>query len=223
MNLELTSIAKTFGSADATVDAVKDATVTFPAGSYSTISGRSGSGKSTLLSILGLLESPSAGSYRVGNQPVVHMDDRERSSLRATTFGFILQDFLLLPNKSAVKNVEMPMEFGREPRNNWSERAAELLDRVGLSHRTNSSPTSLSGGEKQRVCIARALANDPSVLLADEPTGNLDTSNRDSIMRLLEQLNEDGMTLIIVTHDPELVKRSENKLVMKDGQLTPQN
>lgn len=191
-------------------------------GSYVTISGRSGSGKSTLLSIIGCVDTPTAGHYRLAGNDISNLPDANLSRLRARHFGFVFQSFHLLPELTAEENVMAPMRYGPYSKEAWHERAQELLRQVGLQERSRHKPYELSGGEQQRIAIARALANDPEVLLADEPTGNLDVNTRDSIVELLEDQYERGKTVLIVTHDEHLERRAKTRYRLEDGRLTRQ-
>jgi ABC-type lipoprotein export system ATPase subunit len=215
--IELRGVTKRYGQGQAAVQALTDVSLAVPAGSYVAVTGRSGSGKSTLLSIVGCLERPTSGEYRLLGQPITRAPDRELSRLRAQSFGFVFQAFHLLPEKSVLDNVTLPLRYGRLPKAAWRRRARELLGQVGLAERMDSRPSQLSGGEQQRVAIARALANDPKVLLADEPTGNLDSHTRDEIIALLEAEHARGKTLLIVTHDAELAARAQVRLALRDG------
>lgn len=204
---------------DGHVNAVKDISFGIRPGEYIAIIGPSGSGKSTLLNLLGALDRPQLGEIYFRGHPLSHWPSLD--DYRVRQIGFVFQSFLLLPTLTAAENVQVPMFEG--PRRSPRERAAqalELLNSVGLGHRTHHLPTHLSVGERQRVAIARALANDPVLLLADEPTGNLDSVNAASILDLFDHLHRDrGLTLVIVTHSPEVAERAERILVVRDGQL----
>ncbi|MFT3862131.1 ABC transporter ATP-binding protein [Micropruina sp.] len=189
------------------------------AGDYLAVTGPSGSGKSTLLNVVGLLDRPTAGSVRVAGQSVDGIADHLRSAIRGSTIGFIFQAFHLLGSRTATENVELGMMYRSIPRAERRNRARSALARVGLEHRMNARPATLSGGERQRVAIARALASDVQLLLADEPTGNLDSATGDRILALFEELHTDGLTLVVVTHSPEVARRAERRLVMMDGIL----
>lgn len=184
------------------------------------IMGPSGSGKSTMLHMLGLLDRPSSGEIIAGGKNAASLDDTSLAALRGQTIGFVFQFFFLVPTLTALENVELPMIF-----NGWSEedrrkRASELLEKVGLSNRENHMPSELSGGQRQRVAIARALANDPDIILADEPTGNLDSKSGEEIMRLFTDLHKkECKTIVTVTHDPSLVKHAERVIRLKDGRI----
>ena len=186
-------------------------------GEYISIMGPSGSGKSTLMHILGCLETPTAGTYILDGQEVHSLDDAEMARIRRTKIGFVFQNFYLLPRMSALDNVALPMVYAGVPLAERRKRAEEILARVGLGDRIKHKPSELSGGERQRVAIGRALANDPEILLADEPTGNLDTRTGAEIMGLFKELHRAGKTVIVVTHDPEIAKRAERIVRIRDG------
>jgi putative ABC transport system ATP-binding protein len=217
--IELQGVSKRYGQGQAAAVALAGVSLTLPEGCYVAITGRSGSGKSTLLSIIGCLERPSAGEYRLFGESMTRAGDRELSRLRAQRFGFVFQAFHLLPERSALDNVTLPLRYSRLPKGEWRRRGLELLGRVGLAERAAARPNQLSGGQQQRVAIARALANDPAVLLADEPTGNLDSHTRDEIIALLEAEHARGKTLVVVTHDAELAARAELRLELRDGSV----
>ncbi len=217
--IELREVTKTYPARAKPVEALREIDLLLERGSYTALIGRSGSGKSTLLAVLGLVEGPSDGSYLLDGEDTMGLSDAKLSHLRARTFGFVFQDFHLLPNRRAWQNVAFPMQFTEMPRSERRPRATSLLERVGLGDKMSAFPTELSGGEQQRVAIARALANRPSVLLADEPTGNLDTITRDAILDLLSELHEAGATLVVATHDAEVAKRAQRVIELCDGRL----
>lgn len=184
------------------------------------IVGASGSGKSTLMNIIGLLDRPTAGSYLLSGEDVSGLDDDALAGLRSRKIGFVFQNFNLIGRISAKANVELPMMYAGMPSRERSERAAELLAQVGMAERMEHSPAELSGGQRQRVAIARALANDPDLILADEPTGALDTATGDMVMELFHELHQErGTTIAVITHNPELADECERTLVMRDGVL----
>jgi putative ABC transport system ATP-binding protein len=202
------------------VRALRDVDLTIPDGDYISIMGPSGSGKSTLLNMIGCLDRPTAGTYELDGESVGTLEDRALARIRGRKIGFVFQVFHLVPRLTAAANVELPMLLaGIEPRVRV-ERAARMLDAVGLADRAHHKPQELSGGERQRVAIARAIVMGPSVLLADEPTGNLDSASGSEIVSLLESMNAEGLTLIIVTHDPNVGQRARRRLYMMDGVLT---
>jgi putative ABC transport system ATP-binding protein len=201
-----------------TVPALRGVTFTIDAGDYVAIIGPSGSGKSTLMHLLGGLDRPTAGSLRIGGRDVAGLDPQALAKLRNETIGFVFQSFHLLARTTAVDNVALPLVYRGMRAGERRRRAVAMLERVGLGHRLDHRPNQLSGGEQQRVAIARALVTDPQVLLADEPTGNLDTHNGQAVLALLETLNrEQGVALVVVTHDHEVADRANRKIVMRDG------
>ncbi|MBI3550825.1 MAG: ABC transporter ATP-binding protein [Elusimicrobia bacterium] len=199
--------------------ALKGVSFEIKKGQFAAIMGPSGCGKSTLLNILGLLDRPTKGHYRLDGADVSHMGDRERTLLRRSSIGFVFQAFNLLPRLSALDNVCLPMTYAGASRPEREERARKLLTRVGLGHKTKHTPLELSGGERQRVGIARALSNNPRILLADEPTGNLDSKSSVEILALFHELHKEGMTIILVTHDANIAGGAQRVLHIKDGQL----
>jgi len=188
-------------------------------GEFVAIMGPSGSGKSTLLHILGCLDRPSEGLYKLDGVEVQGLSDEELAKIRRHKVGFVFQNFYLLPRQSALENVELPMVYAEVPPKERRRRARELLERVGLGDRLHHKPSELSGGERQRVAIARALANGPKLLLADEPTGNLDTKTGREILKLFKELWREGATIILVTHDPEVAAEAERLVRIRDGVL----
>ncbi|WP_381797034.1 ABC transporter ATP-binding protein [Streptomyces niveus] len=188
-------------------------------GEYVTVVGPSGSGKSTFLNIAGLIDVPTSGRYLIDGVDTASLREAERTSVRGRRIGFVFQSFHLLPHRSALENVQLAMVYNSVPRAGRRGRARDVLARVGLGHRGDSLPTRLSGGERQRVAIARALVARPSLLLCDEPTGNLDSATADSILALLDDLHSEGMTIVVITHDPSVAGRGERTLSIKDGVL----
>ncbi len=188
-------------------------------GDFVDIMGPSGCGKSTLLNILGLLDHPTSGRYHLEGKDVAHQSDLERTLLRRSTIGMVFQAFNLLPRFTAAENVCLPMAYSGVPRDEQMERSQTLLKRVGLECKGNNTPLELSGGEKQRVGIARALSNHPAILLADEPTGNLDSGSSKEILKLFTDLHQEGMTIILVTHDSNIAASAERIILIKDGKL----
>lgn len=216
--IQLENIAKTYDrTGGGSVQALKSVTFTISAGEFVAIRGTSGSGKSTLLNILGCLDRPTSGSYRLGGEDVARHSDQQLSRIRNSKIGFVFQAFNLLPRTTALENVEIPMVY----RDGHVERpkAIAALDRVGLAGRARHYSTELSGGEQQRVAIARALINDPVLVLADEPTGNLDRKAGQEIMHLLRELHLDGRTILLVTHDDEVAAYATRELRLQDGQI----
>ncbi|MFI7388351.1 ABC transporter ATP-binding protein [Streptomyces sp. NPDC049813] len=191
-------------------------------GDFVTVVGPSGSGKSTFLNIAGLLDAPTHGTYLLDGHDTGALSDADRTALRGRRIGFVFQAFHLLPHRSALENVALAMVYNGVPRAERAPRARDALLRVGLGHRLDSLPTRLSGGERQRVAIARALAASPSLLLCDEPTGNLDTVNAGAVLGLLDELHADGMTILLITHDPEVAARGARTVAIRDGVLREQ-
>jgi putative ABC transport system ATP-binding protein len=215
--IRLDGISKTYSRGGLPVTALRDATLEIAAGDFVVIRGVSGSGKSTLLNILGCLDSPSTGTYRLDGEDVSHKSDPELSHVRSRKIGFIFQSFNLLPRTTAIENVELPMIYADQAISR--ERAVRALERVGLSHREGHFATELSGGEQQRVAIARSLINNPALILADEPTGNLDEDAGEGVMRILQTLNEEGRTIVLVTHDDAVAAHAHRVLLIRDGVL----
>ena len=206
-------------SADVSVEALRGVNLTVEAGDYLAIMGPSGSGKSTLLNLMGCLDRPTGGQYMLGGEDVSRLSDAALSEVRGQRIGFVFQSFNLIPQLAALDNIEVPLFYQGIQRRVRRKRAAELADRVGLGARARHRPTELSGGEQQRVAIARALANDPLILLADEPTGNLDSRTGNDILDLFDDLAERGRTLIVVTHDPQVGERTHRIVRMADGKV----
>ena len=217
--VEADRVSRVFPMAAGPVTAVNDVTLRVGAGEYVAIQGPSGCGKSTLLHILGCVETASAGTLRFGGDDVARLSDRQRSLLRLGHIGFVFQRFFLLPMLTAAENVELPQSESGAAKADRRRRTAELLEYVGLAARAAHRPSELSGGEMQRVAIARALANRPRLLLADEPTGELDRATGDQITALLDRVNADGTALVIVTHDPALAARARRVVTMRDGRV----
>jgi putative ABC transport system ATP-binding protein len=215
--IELTGLSRTYLVGDRPVHALRDVTLTVPDGDYLSVMGPSGSGKSTLLNVLGCLDRPDAGSYRLDGREVARLTDAELTLVRRHRIGFVFQTFHLVPRLSALGNVELPMIFAGVEKAERAERAKKALDAVGLSPRAEHRPEQLSGGERQRVAIARAVVMGPSILLADEPTGNLDTASGGEIVRLLESMNTGGLTLVVVTHAPAIGGRARHRVRLVDG------
>jgi putative ABC transport system ATP-binding protein len=217
--VEARGVTRTFPMPAGPVVAVRDLNVTIAAGELVSICGPSGCGKSTLLHIFGCVDAPSQGQMLVDGVDVSSLSDAERSAIRLSKIGFVFQRFFLLPMLTAAENVELPQAEAGRPRAERRSRTLELLDYVGLAHRAHHRPSQLSGGEAQRVAIARALANRPRLLLADEPTGELDQATGQQIVSLFERVHADGTTVVVVTHDPAIAARSPRVLWMRDGRL----
>jgi len=217
--VEARGVTRSFPMPAGPVVAVRDLTVSIAAGELVAICGPSGCGKSTLLHMLGCVDAPSQGQMLVDGVDVSTLGDAERSAIRLSKIGFVFQRFFLLPMLTAAENVELPQAEAGAPRVDRRKRTMELLDYVGLAHRAHHRPSQLSGGEAQRVAIARALANRPRLLLADEPTGELDQATGQQIVGLFERVHADGTTVVVVTHDPAIAARSPRVLLMRDGRL----
>ncbi len=218
MIIDVKNLEKTYYRGDGTpVPALRDVSFSIARGEFVTIRGKSGSGKSSLLNILGCLDTPTAGTYLLDGEDVSAYDDRERSRVRSRKLGFVFQSFNLLPRTTALENVEVPALYGDHLIDR--DKAMALLNRVGLGGRAEHFVSELSGGEQQRVAIARALMNDPPVLLADEPTGNLDSAAGEAVMELLTGLHQDGRTILIVTHDEATAAYAERELLIADGTI----
>jgi ABC-type lipoprotein export system ATPase subunit len=214
--IEVKHLEKIYYRGDGTpVTALRDVSFSIASGEFVTIRGTSGSGKSSLLNILGCLDTPTAGTYTLAGEDVSGYDDQRRSLIRSERLGFVFQSFNLLPRTTALENVEVPALYGNHTIDR--NKAMALLNRVGLGDRAEHFVSELSGGEQQRVAIARALMNDPPVLLADEPTGNLDSASGDAIMELLTELHQDGRTILMVTHDEATAAYAERELLIADG------
>ncbi|MBP2144740.1 putative ABC transport system ATP-binding protein [Methanofollis sp. W23] len=215
--IEVTGLGKRYPPA---VEALRDVDLRVESGEFVALLGKSGSGKSTLLNILGGLDHPERGSVRIAGAGVDYTDRTALVALRRQTIGFVFQDFSLIPTMTALENVAYPLLFNYQDRKMREARAAALLERVGLAHRRGHYPHQMSGGEQQRVAVARALVGRPSIILADEPTGNLDTVTSAEIIGLLREINrEDGTTLLVVTHDPDVGAEADRVVVMQDGQV----
>ena len=220
MLITLQNMFKTYSMGDNAVHALDDVSLTIAAGEFVAVMGASGSGKSTLLNILGCLDTPTSGTYLLDGLEVSRMSRTQLAHIRNQKLGFVFQNFNLLSRTSALENVELPTFYNtRFPGSQRRKRAGEMLDRVGLGDRVNHTPSQLSGGQQQRVAIARALMNSPPVILADEPTGNLDTRSSVEIMGLFKQLNSDGITIVMVTHEEDIAACARRSILMRDGQV----
>lgn len=217
--IELSGIDRIFYLGDSEVHALRSLELSIAAGEYVAVMGPSGSGKSTLLNLLGLLDRPNAGTYRLEGRDVTTLSPEEQAHVRSERVGFVFQSFHLVPRLTAAENIALPMTLaGIEPAQR-NQRVEQALKDYGLSNRADHRPDQLSGGQRQRVAIARATIMQPAMILADEPTGNLDRATGEEVMRLLEELNDQGVTLIVVTHDKELGARARRQLLMEDGEV----
>jgi len=217
--LSLTNIHKTFQNGEEVVTALNDVSIEIKENEFVAIMGSSGSGKSTLMNVLGCLDTPNSGVYKLNGQDVASMTDDELSQVRNKHIGLIFKTFHFLYNLDAVENVKLPLRYSDTDEAEGEERALKLIERVGLTNRKNHKPFEMSGGQRQRVAIARALINKPSVILADEPTGNLDSKTSKEIMDLLTELHQQGQTIIMVTHEDEIAEYAQRVIIMKDGEV----
>lgn len=217
--IELKQLCRRYTMGSETVNALQDFTLNIEDGDYLSIMGPSGSGKSTLLNQLGLLDSPNSGEYCLDGTATTKLDEAEKAQFRNNNIGFIFQAYHLINRLTALENVELPLIIQGIPANQRRAKASELLKTLGLKDFLNRKPQQLSGGQRQRVAIARAVITQPKILLADEPTGNLDRASGQEVIRLLEELNNQGITLVVVTHDSDLGTRAKRQITMVDGQL----
>lgn len=217
--VEMQDITKVYGLGEAEVRAVDGVSLTVDPGEYVAIMGASGSGKSTLMNIIGALDVATSGTYRIDGVDIGDLDDDSLSLVRNRRIGFIFQAFNLIPRMSAVANVELPLMYRGVRRSKRRERALEALGKVGLADRSHHQPNELSGGQQQRVAVARALAMEPSLMLADEPTGNLDSRSTADVLDLLDEIHDEGKTIVIITHEDEVAARADRVVTLRDGRI----
>jgi putative ABC transport system ATP-binding protein len=217
--IDVQEVRKTYELGDIAVHALRGVTLQIERGEYVAIMGPSGSGKSTLMHILGCLDTPTAGSYRIGGMDVRGVDQDDLSDLRNRYIGFVFQAFNLIPRTRALANVELPLQYAKLPKAQRRTRALGALAAVGLSERTSHLPSELSGGQQQRVAIARALVTNPTLILADEPTGNLDTHSTEEVLGIFERLNRQGRTIVLITHEEEVARHASRVIRVRDGRI----
>jgi putative ABC transport system ATP-binding protein len=216
---ELHDVSKVYGSGDTLVQALDHLSLNVQRGDYLAVMGASGSGKSTAMNILGCLDRPSSGSYRLNGTPVESLDDDQLADLRNRELGFVFQQFHLLPQLSALENVVLPMIYAGVPHDERQQRSREALTRVGLGQRLANKPNQLSGGQQQRVAIARAIINNPALLLADEPTGALDSRTTGEVLDIFDDLHQSGITVVMVTHEDDVAARAQHVVHFRDGRI----
>lgn len=217
MIIETQNLVKTFQVGSEEVQALKGVNLSVKKGEFLSIMGPSGSGKTTLMNIIGCLDTPSSGKYYLNNKLVNELDDDDLAMIRNKEIGFVFQSFHLLARNSALNNVMLPLKYAGIKESDAYQRAKEVLEKVGLMNRVNHSPSELSGGQQQRVAIARALVNKPSIIFADEPTGNLDSQTGNDVMKLFQELNDQGQTIILITHEEDIAMQSKRTITIKDG------
>ena len=217
--INVNSVHKSYDLGETSVHALRGVTFSIEKGEFVSIMGPSGSGKSTLMNIVGCLDTPSKGTYLLNQRDVGKLDEEQLAGIRNQEIGFIFQQFHLLSRSTALENVALPLKYASVQRAEQLFRAEEVLNKVGLSDRLSHKPTELSGGEQQRVAIARALVNSPSILFADEPTGNLDSKTGKEVLEIFKELNEKGQTIVVITHENDIAKQSQRTITIKDGEI----
>jgi putative ABC transport system ATP-binding protein len=221
--LETKDVKKTYTIGENKIHALKGISIQIHEGEYIAIVGKSGSGKSTLMHLIGLLDTPTSGHILLNGKDVSNLSEKELAHVRNDEIGFVFQSFNLLQRTNVLDNVILPLKYSKVPKSEWEAKAKEVIKLVGLEERMYNKSNELSGGQKQRVAIARALINDPSIILADEPTGNLDTKTGDEIVKLFHKLHDQGKTIIIVTHDEDLAEIAKRKIILQDGEVIKHN
>lgn len=219
MIIKLENLVKVYDTGAIQLKALKEVNLEIEEKEYVAIMGASGSGKSTLMNVLGCLDKLTDGKYYLDEVDISSLDDNSLAAIRNKKIGFVFQAFNLLPKLTALANVELPMMYAGVPKSERERRAKIALDRVGLGDRVHHKPNELSGGQKQRVAIARALVNDPAIILADEPTGNLDSQSSEEIMGIFQELNDEGVTIVMVTHEPDIAQHTKRNIVFRDGNI----
>ena len=217
--IQVKDVHKSYDLGETVVHALRGVSFSIEEGEFVSIMGPSGSGKSTLMNIVGCLDTPSEGTYLLKNRNVGNLDEEQLAGIRNEEIGFVFQKFQLLPRSSALENVALPLKYASVKQSERLTRAEEVLDKVGLTNRLTHKPTELSGGEQQRVAIARALVNSPSILFADEPTGNLDSKTGGQVLEIFKDLNKRGQTIVVITHEREVAKQSQRTITIKDGEI----
>jgi putative ABC transport system ATP-binding protein len=218
--IQVDDVHKSYDLGETLVHALKGVSFSIEVGEFVSIMGPSGSGKSTLMNIVGCLDTPSKGTYLLNDRNVGNLDEEQLAGIRNEEIGFVFQKFHLLPRSSALENVALPLKYASVKQSERLTRAEEVLDKVGLSNRLTHKPTELSGGEQQRVAIARALVNSPSILFADEPTGNLDSKTGHQVLEIFKDLNKRGQTIVVITHEREIAEQSQRTITIKDGEIS---
>ena len=218
--IQVEDVHKSYDLGETFVDALRGVSFSIEVGEFVSIMGPSGSGKSTLMNIVGCLDTPTKGTYLLNDRNVGNLDEEQLAGIRNQEIGFVFQKFQLLPRSSALENVALPLKYASVKQSERLIRAEEVLDKVGLTNRLTHKPTELSGGEQQRVAIARALVNSPSILFADEPTGNLDSKTGNQVLEIFKDLNKRGQTIVVITHEREVAKQSQRTITIKDGEIS---